>query len=140
MYWKLPYSFNIGQNLPEKTTSLYRYLERSKLAVLWNLSLIPTLMMIWEKKFGCLDTPNLQTGMDSAQGLWVSRHPNFFSQTIINVGMRLKFESTAHLDLSKYLYRELLFQGKIGTTWQLWGDFQCLKYQIFFHRSSLFHI
>ena len=49
MYWKLPYSFNIGQNLPEKNTSQLRYLERSKLAVLQNLSLIPTLMMkkIW---------------------------------------------------------------------------------------------
>ena len=59
MYWKLPYSYNIGQNLPKKTASQYRYLERSKWAVLWNLSLIPTLMMIRGKNFGCLDTQNL---------------------------------------------------------------------------------
>ena len=31
--------------------------------------------------------------------------------------MRLKFESTAHLDLSKYLYRELLYQAKIDQNW-----------------------
>ena len=50
LYWKLPYSYNIGQNLPKKPISQKRCLERSKWAVLWNLSLIYIMIMICEKK------------------------------------------------------------------------------------------
>ena len=50
MYWKLPYSYNIGQNLPKKPISQKWYLERSKWAVLLNLSLIYIMIMIHEKK------------------------------------------------------------------------------------------
>ena len=66
----------------------------------------------------------------------VFRHPNFFSSIIINVWMRLMFRSTTHLKLSKYLYQEMLFSGKFGPMWLLWGNFQYRKYQFFFHGSS----
>ena len=75
-----------------------------------------------------------------AQRIPILKVVNFFSWIIIIMYMRLKFQSTGHLKPSKYLYWELLFSAKIRTTWYLWGDFQCLKCSIFFHRSSLFHI
>ena len=75
-------------------------------------------------------------GIVAAQRYMVSGHLNFFSLILINVWMRLKFRSTTHLKLSKYLYQEMLFSGKFGPMWLLWGNFQYRKYQIFFHGSS----
>ena len=55
--------------------------------------------------------------MNAAQRFWVSRQQIFFSQIFTNVEMRLKFRNTAQMDLSKYLYREMLFQAKIDQNW-----------------------
>ena len=49
----------------------------------------------------------------AAQRYMVSGHLNFFSSILINVGMRLKFRSTTHLKLSKYLYQDMFFRANL---------------------------
>ena len=77
--------------------------------------------------------------MNAAQRFWVSRQQIFFSQISTNVELRLKFRSTAHLDLSKYLYWDVIFFRQILTNVEAVGQFPISKVVIFFHGSlSLF--
>ena len=70
-------------------------------------------------------------------GFLVLWHPNFFSPILIIIDIRLKFQSTAHLECFKYPYWDLLFLAKIWLFWLQQGQFQYLKCQFFFHGSSL---
>ena len=58
-YWNWPRCNQNSQILAKKSISQYGYLKHSKWAVLRNLSLIPIIMRIGEKKLGCLNTKNL---------------------------------------------------------------------------------
>ena len=49
-HWKSPHSYHVVLILAEKSSCQYRYLEGFKWPVLWNLSLIYIIMVIYEKK------------------------------------------------------------------------------------------
>ena len=70
-------------------------------------------------------------------GFLVLWHPNFFSPILIIIDIRLKFQSTAHLECFKYPYWDMLFLAKIWLFWLQRGQFQYLECQFFFHGSSL---
>ena len=55
-YWNCPHWNQNGQIWPKKSISQYMYFKSSKWAVLRNLSLLPIIMMIREKKLRCLNT------------------------------------------------------------------------------------
>ena len=63
--------------------------------------------------------------------------PQFFSPILVIYGIRLKFQSTAHLECFKYPYWYLLFLAQIWLFWLQRGQFWYLKCQFFFHGSSL---
>ena len=98
----------------------YRHFKHSKWAVLRNLSLIPSITMIGEKKWGVIIPKKLRTentpknyGMVASYRFLVFRQPNFFSPIIVIDGIRLKFWSTAHLECLKYPYWDMLFLVQI---------------------------
>ena len=110
--------------------------------MLFNLSLISTLMRICEKKLGVWipgtsvhEYQLKKVGVVAAQRILVSGHLIFFSQIIINIEMRHKFQSMAYLDLSKYLYWDVIFFRQILTNVEAVGQFPISKVVIFFHGS-----
>ena len=74
-------------------------------------------------------------GVVAAQRFQVSGHLNFFSLIIINIEKRHKFQSMAYLDLSKYLYWDVIFFRQILTNVEAVGQFPISKVVIFFHGS-----
>ena len=117
-------SYHVVPIFAVKSRSQYRYLEGFKWPMLWNLSLIFIIMRIHEKILDTLSTGIvcIATILKNCNGVAIQRFPvlkvsNIFSWILIIMNMRLKFQSTGHLKPSKYLYWELLFNAKIGTTW-----------------------
>ena len=70
--------------------------ERVKWPVLWNLSLISIIMRIREKKIGTLST---EIGPAA-------------TKIVVIIDIKLKFQSTAHLECFKYPYWYLFFWPK----------------------------
>ena len=112
--------------------------------MLRNLSIISIMMMICEKKLGVKIVKKLineytskNNSIVAFQRFWVFRHPNFFPPIIIIMEIMLKFRSTVHFKLSKYRYWNTFFFGQIWPFWSQRGQFHYLKWQNFFHGSSL---
>ena len=146
-YWNCPRCNQNGQIWTKKSISQYGYFKHSKWVVLRNLSLIPSITMIGEKKLGCHNTKIPLTSYHamifqvhilfwSFLVLW---HPNFFSQIIVIDGIRLKFRSTAHLECLKYPYWDMLFFSPNLTFLVAAGAISVLKMSFFFLGSSLLY-
>ena len=137
-YWNWLCCNQNSQILAKKSISQYGYLKHSKWAVLRNLSLIPIIMRIGEKKLGCLNTKNLWLAsmllffrcVFCSKIFWYYDTP-IFSPILVIYSIRLKFLSTAHLECFKYPYWYLLFLAKIRLFWFQQGQFQCLKCHFF---------
>ena len=138
-YWNCPRCYQKGQIWTKKSISQYRYFKHSKWAVLRNLSLIPSITMIGEKKLGCHNTKKPQNRIRIwniiawylIRGFWYL-DTLFFSPILIIIGIRLKFQSTTHLECFKYPYWDMLFLAKIWLFWLQRGQFQYLKCHFFF--------
>ena len=112
-YWNWLCCNQNSQILAKKSISQYGYLKHSKWAVLRNLSLIPIIMRIGEKKLGCLNTKNLWIAsllfiFQMHFLLWgflvLLMIPQFFSPILLIYVIRLNFQSTTQLECFKYPY------------------------------------